>query len=175
MATKKTISKPDNSQKELKAQRIYNETKELDHDLFVLEESEVVKDHGYNPERPVIIKHKHKHIFHSIDSNGKKQEYCTPSLGHTHKVIEQGIDENGHPYVKFGPPIVRVKRKGKRVDYAYRYEGEGKNFESHNHEVTYKYSEKLVPRKPNPDAMKMLNEMTKEEKNNLTNPVGPSA
>lgn len=168
---RKTKSPQQNQEAEQKARRLYQQEQELDHDLHILEEAKVAKDHGYNPDKPVIVHHPHKHIYHSIDSNGVAQEYCTPALGHTHKVIEKGIDENGYPYVKFGPPIVRLKKKGKTQDFGYRYEGDGKRFEAHEHEVTYKFSEKIKPRRFNADLAKFVNEREKREQKIAQSPT----
>lgn len=148
MSAKKPATKSQEIKRRLKGERT------IFHDLFRLEEKEVLKDIGWDA--PKMEKFNHKHFFHTVDSDGKEQVYCTPSLGHTHEVKIVGQDESGEPIVEVGPAIVVIKKKGIKQAHAYRYD-------KHTHDATYLYSEELKVRKYNEEALAKISQMKAHE------------
>ncbi len=90
------------------AERIYKNTQEVDHDLFKLKPASMKKNVSFTDE-PRYEFFEHCHIFHTVDSNGKPQEACTPVGGHVHKI--EVVHEGGVPALKVSPAMHWVRRK----------------------------------------------------------------
>jgi hypothetical protein len=139
--------------------RIYKSTQDVDHDLFKLTVSEMIKNGGYNPDVPMLEKHEHTHWFHTVDSSGRAQTASTPTGGHHHnvKVI---VGKDGVPTLEVSGPKRWVKRKVrgtrnkfKRVEEdAFIGTGEDAIHDTHSHNVQYCGSEKITLRSPNIEA-----------------------
>jgi hypothetical protein len=96
------------------AARVYKGTQELDHDLFKLKVGTMLKDISFT-DMPDLVKIEHCHIFHTIDSNGKKQHECNAVGGHTHSV--EVVETDGVPSLVVGPASrwTRQRVKGGRM------------------------------------------------------------
>lgn len=145
--------------KEKQPERRYQGEQEVDHDLFKLSISPILKNHGYDTKNPIYRTVDHMHHFHSYDSGGKMQTHCTPVAGHTHK-CEMVKGEDGELKLEVGPA---VQKKGKKwVLYALEENSADLNIPGvdgvHSHDATYIVSEKIIVRKKNLDATKMLAE-----------------
>lgn len=145
--------------------RIYKGTQEIDHDLFKLEVGTMVKDVSYN-DKPDLVKIEHVHLFHTVDSNGRAQETCTPVGGHCHKItVVRNAD--GVPSIQVGPPVkyIRKKVKGvyKKVLAPIILDEEEDTRDTHTHAVTYMGSEKIQLRRTNPEFAKFEATVTAQQ------------
>jgi hypothetical protein len=150
------------STQELKRQpRIYKSTQVVDHDLFKLEVAKMKKNVSFT-EIPEVMSFEHCHIFHTVDSNGKKQHTSTAVGGHHHPVqVVAGVD--GVPTLKVGEPRRWVKRKIRgvmqRVEEPIYLNGEKDEQDTHTHEVSYLGSERITLREPNIEAARFEAEL----------------
>lgn len=143
-------------------ERIYKSTQEVDHDLFKLEVATMRKNVSFT-DKPHIEEFEHCHIYHTVDSSGKKQEASSPVGGHHHP-ITLVVDPSGVPTLKVGPPAKWVKKKIRGVmrrvsepiwlEGAEGVEGERERDE-HTHAVSYLGSERIKLRQPNVEFAKM--------------------
>jgi hypothetical protein len=141
--------------------RIYKSTQEIDHDLFKLEPAMMRKNVSFT-EIPQVERFEHCHIFHTVDSNGKKQVGSTAVGGHHHPV-KVVVNADGVPTLEVGEPRRWVKRKVRgvmvRVEEPIYLNAEQDERDSHTHEVTYLGSEKIMLRKPNVEFAKLDGEL----------------
>ena len=123
--------------------RNLNKFETVFHDLFQLEVTETLKNEApYDPtlgpdkqsHSPQWREVKHKHFFHTCDSDGKKFKYSAPSAGHFHEV-QVFEDEDGGLRAECGPPM--VMHLGKPHPY---------RNDKHKHEVSYVESEEIAKR-----------------------------
>lgn len=141
-------------EKAQRAQRVYKNATELDHDLFKLEPAIMKKNVSFT-DVPSYVNVEHCHIYHTISSDGKKQVKCTPTGGHFHlvEVVKEATDTEP-PVLKVGPPLKEVwqrdryTRKTKRVTVAF------DEADDHRHPIVYVRSEKIRPRKLNNEFVK---------------------
>jgi len=164
LATKKSKSTTKTS--EPKQPRVFKSTTTLHHDLFVLHPSQMMKDKrldktGY-PDEEDLIGVAHQHFFHTIDSQGRKQLYCSPIGGHFHEIIikEKGEGEPPEIVEVSGPMKWGMKKKGgkyKRVAVPVN------EYDKHTHEIKYLQSEKVTPRKANVEAAKVATTLQMKE------------
>lgn len=77
------------------------------HDVFMSSEEECVRNVGYEHLKPMLVKQRHKHVFHSHNNQGKKLSRTGSMLGHWHDV-EHYVDANGDIKAKCGPPMHEV-------------------------------------------------------------------
>jgi|GEM_PF-2809927 len=136
--------------------RNYSKVKAIQHDCFKLEPAEMAKNMSWIKKEPRYEFFEHCHTFHSFDSQGRKQFYSTPIGGHFHKMEFIEHDE-GHIEAKCvsGP----LHWKNVWNDQTERHERQAVPVnprDKHTHEVTYIHSEKIVKRKINMDAAKLL-------------------
>lgn len=140
-------------QKEIKSQdRIFLNETVLDHDLYKLEVANAVKNISFS-DIPNLVNAEHVHFFHSIDSNGRKQETCTTIAGHCHQMILVSPATDKSPAIyKCGPAVVAgFKRvQGRHVRYYHSIPND-----THTHDITYLKSDKVYPRKPSADFAKV--------------------
>ena len=161
----KKVTKSKSKEQEVSIKRKFKGEEEIYHDLFCLEETETIKDVGWNPQRPLIEKFNHKHFYHTVDSDGKKQTHCTPSLGHTHEVKVVGTEEDGSPKIEIGPAVVVMKKKmGGKQSLPYK-------FDNHTHESRYMYSEKLSVRKYSDEALASISKVKQQDTELLRAPT----
>jgi hypothetical protein len=141
--------------------RIYKGTQQIDHDLFKLKVALMTKNVSFT-DRPELVEFEHCHIFHTYDSNGKKQDTCSAVGGHFHPiVVRQGKD--GVPVIEVGPPrkwvLKRIRGRNQRVMAPIDLGDTDKNgnplFDEHTHEVDYLGSERITLRQSNVEFAKM--------------------
>lgn len=138
-------------------QRVYRGTQEFDHDLFKLLPAKLVRNNGYDDENPILVEIEHSHIFHTVDSNGKKQDACCPIGGHFHMVKIVG-EKEGVPVLEISAPkkwvMKKVPGRGPKPVRVAADVFIGGEQDEHIHEYEYRGSERLKPRKTNMDALK---------------------
>jgi len=140
--------------------RVFKGSQELPHDLFKLKVASMKRNVSYT-DVPIIDHIEHVHIFHTIDSSGKRQTESTPVGGHFHQ-IEVHHNAMGVPHLVVGPAMKWVKkrvkgqRKAKRVAVPVRWQiGEDEwETDNHTHQSEYLGSEMIHLRKSNPEAAK---------------------
>lgn len=145
--------------------REYAGDRELDHDLFKLEPATLVKDVSYT-DVPVFERFEHTHLFHTIDSDGRKLSQCTPAGGHVHELEQLTVDDSGRPVAIFGPPMkLTTKRRGRKwirelvpIEFPLEHQDPAQAVKGdfHTHVVTYKLSQKIKPRLANAEAAKFV-------------------
>lgn len=118
--------------------RVYKGDQEVDHDLFKLKLASAKKNVSWT-DKPRYEMVPHQHFFHTYDSSGKKQAYCSPVAGHTHKVEVEEVD--GEFKLVVGPAIKKSRSKTAPIPH-----------DDHTHDVEYVLSEKLTVREANKDA-----------------------
>lgn len=127
----------------------------IHHDAFRLESALMQKNMSWIKEQPKYEEFEHCHIFHTYDSSGKKHIYSTPTGGHFHLMEFAEVDGNISAKCVSGPlkwavvwdDVAEAKIK-KAVPVNPR--------DKHTHEISYIHSEKLVKRKRNVEAGKLL-------------------
>lgn len=102
----------------------------------------------------------HCHYFHTIDSNGKVQDYCQPVAQHVHKmkVVRDPANPDGLPIVTCeGPPLkwVITDKYGKRERIL-----EPDPHDKHEHNCKYIKSNELTKAKMNSQAAIMMGGVT---------------
>lgn len=159
--TKKPTKKTPAKEESKGIERFYASSKEVDHDLFKLTVALMKKWMGYNkgekdPED--LISAEHCHFFHTIDSDGKPQQFCSSIGGHFHemKLVDNG---DGVPTVECvsGPlqfkfEAYRKNRSTKRRKVAV----PANDYDNHKHDTEYVRSEKVALRKVNKDAVELV-------------------
>ncbi len=130
--------------------RVYKGEQVLDHDLFKLLPATMMKNVSYT-DKPDYAKIEHCHIFHTIDSSGKRQDACNAVGGHLHLVT---VTHNyaGVPSLEVSGPVRYVKQKNRGV---YSRVAVPMEDDTHTHEVQYLGSEKIQMRKPNMEFAKL--------------------
>ncbi len=136
--------------------RVYKGTQIVDHDLFKLEVAKMTKNVSYT-DVPDLVKLEHVHMFHTVDSNGKKVSMSSAVGGHHHDItVVPGKD--GVPTIQVSEPrkIVVRKRKGRieRLSVPVVLDPESGEVDDHTHSVTYLGSERITLRKTNPEFAK---------------------
>lgn len=130
--------------KSKEVKRIFKGEEQFYHDLFKLKLADMKKEQGYQPANPYYVNVEHVHFFHNITSDGKALSHAAPSGGHTHEMLEDGVDKDGHPKYKVSRALRCIKR-GVYKPMAY---------DDHTHECQYVRSEVVTPSAPNPDFQK---------------------
>lgn len=149
--------------------RVYKGEKEVDHDLYKLLVAEVVKNHSWWSEKPTFIGQEHTHMFHTIDSNGKKQSHSTNTAGHCHQITYE-VDENGLAIpesIKVGPPVRKTKKGFVKIVIEKDAEGKPKTYDNHTHEMIYVQSEKIRIRTKNEKAAARMAAYMEQQKDKL--------
>jgi hypothetical protein len=135
--------------------RVFKGSIVMVHDLFKLLLSTMVKDVGFNPEKPVRQEIEHVHFFHTIDSNGRKQLYSNAVGGHFHACTV--VETDGVPEIKIGPPLKAVRKKV-RGGWVTAHEAIrcGDEVDNHTHAVEYIRSEEIKMRDHNTHANQFI-------------------
>lgn len=131
------------------AKRVYRGEQFIDHDLFKLLPAEMTRNVSYN-DQPRWEKFMHGHIYHTVDSNGRKLSECAPVGTHFH-VMTVTIGPDGKPQASCSKPMRRVNRKvkGRTVQVTVEVEDD-----DHTHEVEYRGSERIKIRQYNSEYAK---------------------
>lgn len=152
----------DDTAESTQQQRAYKGTQVVDHDLFKLEAAKMKKNVSYTEELMIEL-FDHCHMFHTVDSNGKKLDVSSPVGGHFHP-IKVTRSESGVPEITVGPPhkFVMKKRNGRKVKVAVPVsfgsvddEGSERVLDDHTHRATYLGSEKVSIRQPSVEFAKL--------------------
>jgi Lon protease-like protein len=120
------------------------------HHAFKLDTEVMLKNTNFKKFSPTLEKFEHTHIFHTIDSQGRRQTKCSPVGGHYH-YVDFKENPDGSVTVSCGPAkqIVekRLKSGGFRRTEAeisfYDERTDGNTVDSHKHEVMHLYSEEI--------------------------------
>lgn len=132
------------------------------HDVFVSTEADGIRNVGYEHLKPMLTRHKHKHIYHSHNNQGRKLNRTGSMIGHWHEV-EHYVDSEGNIRAKCGVPLHEVTYQDEETGLVYtRIEqvsfeeliktgpNAGKRYkhvDDHTHELEYLGSEELNPRR----------------------------
>lgn len=151
-------------------QRIFKESTEFFSDLFKLTVNKMLQYRGYTEEgkkwpynedgslnTPDWVDIEHCHFFHTVDSKGANQEYCTPVANHFHKMKVTRDPKNPNDIISVecvsGPLKMKdVKRLGKMTKMAVPVN----DHDTHTHGVQYLKSDKLSQPKVNSEALKLI-------------------
>ena len=150
-AKKKPGPKPKTEIKQEFPQRVYKNQRTIHHDLYKLEMASFLKNIALPEEIEDWRKVEHCHFFHTVDSSGKKQEYCSPVGGHFHKIEIQPNPDGGPPLIKTvsGPlKFVRRKVRGKWQKEIAPVNDQ----DNHTHDVIYLRSDDIPLRQTNLEA-----------------------
>lgn len=137
--------------------RVYKGTRTVDHDLFKLEVAKMAKNVSFT-DIPQVEFFEHCHIFHTVDSSGRKQDASNAVGGHHHD-ITVSMSESGVPELKVSQPRKWVKKKIKgrfqRLSVPIRLDNEeGGEVDTHTHAVRYMGSERIQLRDTNVEFAK---------------------
>jgi len=151
-------------------ERVYKNNQILDHDCYKLEVEMMRKDVSYN-NVPVWEQFAHSHIYHTINSQGKKLNKCAAVGGHTHEITLVDKGPNKAPELLCGPACKEVKyaKNGvvqKRLDPM--------PGDSHTHKVTYLRSDKIVPGQVHKGTAQVMAEMESRLRGNIPWPEQPN-
>ena len=75
--------------------RVYSKDLTFDTDLFKLQVANMLKNAGYDDEKPILQSLEHCHFFRTFDSSGKPQIKCNSVAGHHHEV-KISVDKEGN-------------------------------------------------------------------------------
>lgn len=144
LATTKTeieVAQPDG------VKRVYRSEQKVHHDLFKLLPELVKKNVGYDPLKPEIRSYEHTHFYHTVDSNGRKQQYCAPQAGHIHEIeFELGEEPK---IILCGPPLLSQSAKKSKN---FPYDKSGRLGDRHAHKGLYLFSEQMEVRNISEEA-----------------------
>lgn len=154
----KKVSKqiqPDKAQK-----RVFKGQQKLIHDLYKLEVAKMRKEVGYDVVNPQFEWLEHVHMYHTIDSNGRRLTHAQPIGQHWHEMKLVGAREDGMPLFECGPALRKIS--------SHRFiEIPGDN---HRHDVSYVCSEEIEQRQYNPDYMKFQSQVANHQAELTKNP-----
>ena len=124
----------------------------LDHDLFKLAAAPMVRNTSYEGQVPKLIDIEHCHIYHTIDSSGRKMDTCSAVGGHFH-MMKVNQTEGGVPQVTCSPAMRYVLQKinGRLQRVMTTVPGD-----DHTHEVVYLGSQKIQPRQLNAEGARTI-------------------
>lgn len=142
------------SKKESKPKFKWKGTTEFRHDLFKLELSHFKKNISYQKYTPQLHDVEHVHFYHSHDSKGRPQKYCSAVGGHFHEMTVE-VTPSGDLVAKSGPALKHVVKRQKNgkpktlIEKVTFYDGDEDNkfFDEHTHEVMYLESDMLSEEK----------------------------
>lgn len=137
---------------------------ELLHHLFKGTVAVCLKADKWGPLKIKSIEH--THYFHTVTSNGAKQDYTPQVAGHVHK-IEWGTDPEGNLVARCGPPLKRIETFVNGMKRSKYIPIKVKNYDavddqpewlndSHTHQMIYMGSDKLT--KASMDAIRRENQ-----------------
>ena len=129
--------------------RTFSKTKDIIHDLFKLALAKCKKNISYQKEKLELVDVEHVHFYHTVDSFGTKQKYCSFVAGHTHEVSVQSNGNKEIVGINVGPALQERKRKvGDELitefkEILFGENRNGKQYDKHTHEAEYIRSEKI--------------------------------
>ena len=136
--------------------RVYKNSQNIDHDLFKLQVSFMKKNVAGDHQEPNYQDVEHTHFFHTVDSLGIPQEYCTPIGGHFHQMTVIPGAEGKTPKVIAGPPLkwVSQKRNKRTIRVAVEL-----NEDHHTHPIAYVESQPIKLAQVSTEFMKYQAQM----------------
>lgn len=139
-------------------QRFFENTEKIHCDTFKLKIATMLKNMAWAKDAYDVVKLEHVHIFHTFDSDGKKQSFCTPVGGHTHEIITKEVKNGVTEIISVGPPVRIVSKmiKGRKTKTTERV-GEDID-DDHTHEIEYMRSSSVLKRVADPRAAQMQGE-----------------
>lgn len=147
------MSKKPMESKEESRKIVYKGTQEVNHHLYRLTLSHFERNISYSKQRPIFEKIPHTHVFHSVDSNGKKQDRSHKVGGHFH-IVETIPSENGEwPLIKVSKAMHLVRERdqyGNETIIAQEIP-----HDQHTHDWEYITTERFKVRKANLEAVKV--------------------
>lgn len=146
--------KDPSTQQQPKFERIFTTSQEVIHDLFILEPAKMLKNiaiQGLVDYTPVV----HQHFFHTYDSDGLPQTFCSPIGGHFHEITVSLDPETGSPIAKCSPPLIWGKKKDLKSGKFKRALIPANEDDQHTHEVSYLRSQKIPKRVKSVEAAKI--------------------
>ena len=137
----------------------FSKTRKVPHHVAKLEGATAIRNKSYKANGLIEFPQDHAHIWHSITSQGRTEEYCAPMLGHRHKITMEP-DGNGGFTLTCGPAVVssnvqigsgnrdkrfkrKLIRKALKDENGEPVENEGAMYDEHTHKITYIKSEEL--------------------------------
>ena len=144
-----------------KTKRIFKGEGTVHHDLFRLENAQTQKNISFH-KSPIWEPIEHKHFFHTVDSDGKPQNRCSPTAGHFHYVEVE--EKDGELVATCSRPMKMAIVNGKREAVEY-------TNDNHTHDVTYLQSEEVKKRVYNEDALKFISKQKAETAARMKNPT----
>lgn len=139
--------------------RVYKGTQEIDHDLYKLSVATMRKNVSWEPKKPDIVRIEHVHIFHTVDSNGKKQNTCNQVGGHHHDIEVTHVN-GGAPQIRVSEPRKYIRDEDGRKQSVPLNRAGDRNGDFHIHEVEYLGSERIKIRETNIEYAKFQAAMT---------------
>lgn len=148
---KKPIKGADTAPQHQAQKRIYKNEVEFNHDCFKLLVSSMKVNVSWN-DKPEYITHEHVHMFHTFDSDGRRQTKSTSSSGHFHPIIVHDNGEGNLPDIEIGPAMQEIyeKKKGEVKKVSKPLDEEFQ----HTHDKQWITSELLKGRVVNVEALK---------------------
>lgn len=120
------------------------------HHLFKSDVKPMKKNVSFKKGQPRIEHLDHTHVFHTINSQMKPQEYSSTVGGHFHK-ISWRMTANGPEVYEIGPPLYfKYVRKGanqRRVMSPVEWQDDNQDkviVDSHTHKFHYVHSEEIA-------------------------------
>jgi len=145
--------------------REYKNQGDVDHDLFKLTVAKMKKNVSWN-DSPEIVDMEHCHMFHTVDSSGKRLDQSSAIGGHFHPIKVVAV-EGQVPRLEVGPARkwVMKKKNGALVRTAvpivlvaeFNDDENGNSqplIDNHSHGAVYLGSEKIKLRQANMEAAK---------------------
>ena len=151
-----------------KTKRVLKGETTIFHDLYRLEIGITKKNVSFTKHK-ILEPVPHKHWYHNIDTDGKKQQYCCPTAGHFHEIITSK-DADGNLVAECGPAL-KFQMVRDELGRQRRAAVECPDHEKHTHEVTYMQSEELTKRVFNEEAVKVISAVQSREAAMMVNPT----
>ena len=136
-------------------QRVFQGETLIKHDLFKLDIAKMKKLVGPDGDKEYRDV-EHVHFFHTVDSNGIKQTYCSSVGGHFHEI--KIIYNNNNEIILaecVSGPLKFVKRKDKLKNKWIKALVQVNEFDNHKHDLLYIQSNNIKLRKANIEAVKI--------------------
>jgi len=158
-------------------QRVYKSQSEKIHDLYKLDVAQAKKDVSWDG-NPTYVTVEHCHFFHSVDAAGNAQSTSTTINGHFHvmELVTPATETEAAVYKCSGPKKWVIKesngQRKKVMQTALGHDDNGKEIDSHTHDVAYIQSQKLIPRKPNMEAAKLQAQISSKFEQTMPGVIG---
>ena len=153
--------KNDKKVKPIGIARNFSKEVEIFHDAFRLDPADMQKNMSWIKKKPKYETFSHCHVFHSFDSSGRKQFYSTPTGGHFHKMEFKKHKDGSISLKCISGPLKWGVEYDEKLEKEVRSAIPVNPRDKHRHETTYLHSEKLIKRKRNVEAAKLMTAQAK--------------